>query len=241
MKETIYTIPVIDGFNAGTECPFCAMTVKLDDEAVEAMLGSSYMEDDIRNKTNLQGFCQKHVEKMFKGQNALGLALMLHTHIMAMNAALEKQQNGGKKGYAQIAKHTASVVDSCYICDKIAKPFARYVDTFFMLWAKDASMRERVRCGKGFCFSHFALLLETSRKKLFGKAGEEFCQVITAVQLENMKRVEGDLDWFIKKFDYRYREEPWKSAKDAVARSLVKTASLMTAAGFEPGGTEREV
>ena len=41
-----------------------------------------------------------------------------------------------------------------------------------------------------------------------------------------MERVNGDLDWFIKKFDYRFQNEPWKNSKDAIQRSILKTNSL---------------
>lgn len=49
---------------------------------------------------------------------------------------------------------------------------------------------------------------------------------ITTVYLDNMKRVKEDLDWFIQKYDYRFRDEPWKNSKDAVERSLVKLNSI---------------
>ena len=32
-----------------------------------------------------------------------------------------------------------------------------------------------------------------------------------------------DVEWFIKKFDYRYKDEPWKNSKDALVRTLCKT------------------
>ena len=226
MKEAIYTIPVTDGFDAESECPFCTMLAKLDAEAVNNMLGAAYMEDDIRIKTNLQGFCQKHYEKLFKGKNALGLAIMQHTHIKTIIADMQKQlAKHEKKGYDNMARHSEAVCAACYICDKIDGIFDRYVDTFFMLWLKDPAMREKTLGCNGFCINHFAMLLHASRQKLPAKARDGFCQTIAKVQLENMQRIEDDLDWFIKKFDYRYKDEPWKNAKDAVARSLVKTAS----------------
>ena len=35
--------------------------------------------------------------------------------------------------------------------------------------------------------------------------------------LESLKE---DVSWFCKKFDYRYDQEPWGDAKDAVERSI---------------------
>ncbi len=45
--------------------------------------------------------------------------------------------------------------------------------------------------------------------------------------LENMKRVHEDLSWFIDKFDYRFKDEPWKNAKDALPRTMTKLNSIL--------------
>ena len=37
-----------------------------------------------------------------------------------------------------------------------------------------------------------------------------------------MRRVEADLNWFTLKFDYRNRDKPWGSSRDAVERALIK-------------------
>jgi hypothetical protein len=35
-----------------------------------------------------------------------------------------------------------------------------------------------------------------------------------------MDTLREDIKWFIKKFDYRYEEEPWKNSKDSVERTI---------------------
>ncbi len=52
MKEKIYTVPVNDAFALDSECPICSMFEKLENDAVEYVMGPSYMEDDIREKTD---------------------------------------------------------------------------------------------------------------------------------------------------------------------------------------------
>ena len=37
-----------------------------------------------------------------------------------------------------------------------------------------------------------------------------------------MDRIQEDISWFIKKFDYRYQNEPWKNSQDAVPRTVNK-------------------
>ena len=37
-----------------------------------------------------------------------------------------------------------------------------------------------------------------------------------------MDRIQEDISWFIKKFDYRYENESWKNSKDAGERTVNK-------------------
>ena len=82
MKEQIYTIPLMDAFNAGDECPFCFIERNLEQHAMDFVLGAgaSYMEDDIRAETDKAGFCREHYKKMFEYGNRLGCGLILTTH-----------------------------------------------------------------------------------------------------------------------------------------------------------------
>lgn len=60
MKEKLYTIELNDALKAGDECPFCYLERNLEQAAIEFVLGSSYMESDIRDQTDKQGFCRHH-------------------------------------------------------------------------------------------------------------------------------------------------------------------------------------
>ena len=91
-----------------------------------------------------------------------------------------------------------------------------------MLWKKNDEFRQMVKNCKGFCLNHFMLIYETSSKHLNAAQTDEFRQLIAALQMDNLKRVEDDLEWFTLKFDYRYKDQPWKNAKDALPRSILK-------------------
>ena len=60
MKEQLYTIPLNDAFAANDECPFCFIEQKLEQDLLDFTLGSSssYMESDIRDMTDKEGFCR---------------------------------------------------------------------------------------------------------------------------------------------------------------------------------------
>ena len=93
MKEKIYTIPLMDAFKAGDECPFCFIERNLEQHAIDFVLGSgaSYMEDDVRAETDKMGFCREHYKKMFDYGNRLGCGLILTTHFKKKNEELKQQ------------------------------------------------------------------------------------------------------------------------------------------------------
>lgn len=237
MKEQIYTIPVNEGFEEGGECPFCNMYKRLEKDAIDYMLGASYMEDDIRMETNKQGFCGNHYNMMYKEQNRLGIALMLHTHIQKVNSDLEKLCSNLKsaekkslfsktsKGENKVTPYLNNISESCYICNRINTNFDRYLDTFFYMWKKDDEIKEKVKSSKGFCLSHFATLIDMAQKKLNGSDYDKFIDIIVPVQLENMKRLEKEVDHFTNKFDHNYKDVPWGTAKDSLPRAILKVAS----------------
>lgn len=239
MKEQIYAIPVNDAFKADTECAFCYMRDLLERQAVEFMMGPSYMEDDIRMETNKMGFCKEHYRQMYSQQNRLGLALMLHTHLQQINKDLQNKLSTiptvSKKNLFSkvslssnaVSKHINEIYDSCYICNRIETTYSRFIDTFFYLWKKDDVFRNLVKSSKGFCLKHFSDIYDMAVENLSVDECNEFYKTIIPIEIENLKRIEEEVEWFTNKFDYRYTNEPWKNSKDAVPRAIEKVASII--------------
>jgi len=67
IKETIYTIPVMEALENPGECAFCAMYNGLEKNTIHSLVGPSvaYMEDHVRLATNKLGFCPTHLDKMY--------------------------------------------------------------------------------------------------------------------------------------------------------------------------------
>lgn len=236
MKEQLYTIPVNDAFAVDCECPICTMYESLEKEAIEFTMGPSYMEDDIRMETNRTGFCNHHVKLLYKHQNRLGLALMLHTHMQRTNDDLSQLLSGAipaKKGLfskkteeSPVVEYIKTVENSCYICNRIDSIFNRYIATIFHCYKHDKEFREKIASSKGFCTKHFGILYENAPSQLSSSQLEDFIKIINEVYLTNMRRVADDLQWFTDKFDYRNENAPWKNSKDALPRSMTKTNSI---------------
>lgn len=232
MKEQLYTIPVNDAFRSDCECPVCALHQELEQNAIEYTMGPSYMEDDNRAMTDKLGFCQHHIQALYKQKNRLGLALMLKTHTDKTIKDL-KELSKNKPSAGGLFKRTADtspvgayiqeLESHCFICERMEDTFNRYIDTIFHLWKKDPEFRDAFSKCKGFCTCHYGLLYDTGSVKLDKNQYSEFLDSLNAVYFAGMERVNDDIEWFINKYDYRYADEPWKNSKDAIPRGIIKT------------------
>lgn len=236
MSEKLYTIPVNDAFDTDGECPLCSMRKTLEVNAIDYTMGPSYMEDDIREATSRLGFCSKHLEMLYLHQNRLGLALILKTQMDKLIKDVEKLSQTASGNYSNSIfkkkKETSPLIDhldhleeSCFVCEKIDNTFHRYIATIYHLYNQSEEFRKKFRSVKGFCTSHYKLLYQEAPANLKGGMLSDFTKDLNHLYLENMKRVRDDLEWFINKFDYRYANEPWKNAKDALPRAMQKTNS----------------
>lgn len=244
MKERIYTVPLNEAFDADTECAFCELHKKLNEDALRYTLGASYMEEDVRETTDNLGFCKAHYKEMYDIQNRLGLSLILSTHLKKINEKLDKALKSDfktldsaektrifKKANSDKMSKTAELIskteDSCFICEKIKSSMDRYVETFFFLWRTEPDFKNKVLNSKGFCLEHFGVLIDEGKSKLNQKEYAEFIGKTAPIVQKSLKRVEEELLWFIKKFDYRFDDLPWKNSKNSLQRGILKTAGVL--------------
>jgi len=245
MRYHIDTIPVWDAMKLDGECFLCALERKTELGEAERYLGASVMEPDVRIKVNSKGFCRKHHGMLFSMSNRLGHALMLESHMIEIreklaklsgtlekNAAQLKEAGIGdklsgkaKNASAEIAKQAEAISEmagSCLMCETIEENMRRYCHTFFHLYQHDSDFRTKFENSKGVCLPHLGKLLETAAEELGAKDLGRFTETVVKLEKENMDRIQEDISWFIKKFDYRYENESWKDSKDAVERTVNK-------------------
>lgn len=221
--ENIYTIPVNEAFEESAAdkscgCPFCTLYNKLEDDQLELILGASMMEPDVRIKTNEEGFCRTHYDMMFTRKNRLGMALTLESHL----AELKKDLAGNaftKRGDKAI-KRIDKLDSTCFVCRRIEFNFEHMIETAVILWDTDEDFRPKLLSQPYFCLPHYSRMLKYAQKKLDKKSYAEFEQDVLSIQDAYLEKLGEDVSWFCKKFDYRYKDEPWYESKDSVERSM---------------------
>lgn len=243
MKQQIHTIPVVESFEAGDECPFCHLERQTERRAIRYFAGpsASYMEPQIRGLTNRSGFCGGHIKKLYDYGNPLGSALMIQTHcediledlqqhLQDIPSSARKPRFGRKKedAAAPYWQHLQNRVDSCVICDRVEESMQRQYRVFFDL-LKEPEFREMIQSSKGFCLRHFARLLQEAEQFLPGSQQEWFYTTVNHLMVDHLQRVKEDLDWMIAKYDYRNADKPWGNSKDALQRAMQKLEGVYPA------------
>jgi hypothetical protein len=225
MFETIYTIPINEAFDKSIEegkgCPFCRLYEKFEENELELILGGSMMEPDVRIKTNKQGFCHRHFEKLMGRRNRLGLALILESHLAEVRSGVKSSALDLVKGAGSSAcSRIKDLNHSCYLCSRIDFSFGKVMENAVLLWEAEPAFRKKVKEQPYFCLPHLELYARYGKTDLKKKDFGDFYKQISEPTLRYFDELQSDVSWFCKKFDYRYDEEPWGNAKDSVERAV---------------------
>ena len=214
------------------------------------------MEPDTRIQVNKKGFCCNHQRMLYAMDNRLGHALMLESHVSETRERLEKivkeiksrlqflmdvglQYLTGKSPSAaklmeEAATSLEALTTTCVVCDSIDDNMGRYLHTFFHLYQNDTEFRKKFESSKGLCLPHAAELIRLAPSELPGKALPEFAATICRLETEAFDRMQEDVSWFCRKFDYRYYDEPWYNSRDAVERTVNKLRGWCVGAEPKP-------
>ena len=247
MKYQLETIPIWEAFRQNSECPLCLLEESNQKNYTNFFLGDSVMDPDIRIEVNKKGFCALHLELLFKGGHKLGLALMAHTHLQELLQKIKKkafllisktENASGKSDMQKPFKREKTLARSlkelrillstqekqCLFCERLNTTLRRYAFTIIYLFKKDEKFSKVLKASRGFCLHHLILILDMASENLSKKMILEFLKMLLPLQEKNLERLEKELHWFTKKFDYRNQDKSWKTSKDALPRTLQKLA-----------------
>ena len=231
MKYHIDTIPVWDALRKGEPCFLCTLAKKAEATWAERFLGASVMEPEWRIQVNAHGFCDRHHQLLYSMGNRLGHALMLESHLHDTHAAMttllsqiqdpaESKRGKAREAYAKALDGLRTLSDDCILCAHVAEDMESSVCSVLHLWKYDGEFRTAMgKCG-GFCLPHLKDLLRCAPDMLSGKELPAFTRELSRMEEARMASIREDVSWFIKKFDYRFHDEPWKNAKNAVPRAV---------------------
>jgi hypothetical protein len=233
--EKIYMIPVNDAYSGTSECPFCALRNKAENDYLEYYLGPSLMEPDTRKITNKTGFCPEHMGKLNKSvTNRLGLGLVMHTHLLDFHEDISKDMinsapakagliKGRTSDYKSKLNDIADRIDKrvamCPICEKLNDTMRHYSEVTAWMFCHNDDFRSKFSETKYHCLPHTAMLLRQAAKLSQNEAAD-FVSTLASTSDQAFAELIGDVEYFTLKFDYRNADKPWGNSKNAIQRSM---------------------
>ncbi|MCL2030811.1 MAG: DUF6062 family protein [Oscillospiraceae bacterium] len=208
MKETIYTIPINEAFEAASgsgACPVCALHGRLESDALDYVLGAAMMEPDVRVETNRLGFCGAHWDKMLGAQKRLPVALILHTHLEDMRKTAGRRLEGP---------------ETCYICTRVETFLTRYYANILYLWGSSPEFRARFDGVPMICLRHSAGLTRNAKASLSRKDAAALAKALTARAERALGGLHESVGLFVRSFDHRYAGEDIGEHKTAPERGV---------------------
>lgn len=220
MAEHLYTIAINEHFGKKCGCPVCSLHSMLEKNEIDTITGAAMMEPSIRIETNRLGFCDEHFNMMITNGKRLPVALILQSHLEEIRIRI----NSSKPDATD--KYLTNLEKSCYVCSKLDDKMKNVYSNIVYLWKTEDSFRKLFSEQPRVCLPHYRALLAAS-KELGRKDRLAFCEALGVVTESSLEALSGDIDWFCKKFDYRFAKEDWKNSKDAIERTVEALTSKL--------------
>ncbi len=203
-------------------CPLCVLVERAERKAVDRFLYDQV--NDIGRRDALRasrGLCPRHTAMLVEGRSALGVAIISRDILRTMTAELEAADGGGAAlGWlrqrmgagagAQMATRIGPQA-GCPMCAERAVIEAPLIAGLLRNLG-DESFVAAFEASAGLCRVHLEGALRT--------ADAETARTLAARQAAIWRRLEADLDEFIRKHDYRFREEILAQERDVWRRAL---------------------
>lgn len=258
MKQNLETIPIWDAFSQDTECPLCILSNRVEDSFLTSYLEEFVMDASYRNKVIKNGFCREHLYKLLERHDNLGLALTLESiikdsllpGIKDLTSSQENPTSGSRFSRWLLTTRRKTKnnklprdqdflllhQDRCLACQHISSFVKQYCYLIAQMYYDNLEFRDLFLKSKGFCIPHSFIFVESLKENPQSTKNEEVVLETLRLLCSNLERLLEELRWFIKKYDYRFTDEPWKGTEDSVARAIQKLAGLR---GMKPSGKGR--
>jgi len=224
---------VHDAYAGGGECPLCVLMEGAERTYLASFQHSRVMEPNVRVQTNRTGFCPDHLGKLFQGENKLGLALVMLTHVQeklpllrdALEGTVRAAEDGRRDAEARIRSAIQSLEtmrDDCFICGLLSQDLERYAWTILYLWRKDRDFPAVFRASRGFCLSHFCAMLRSARDLLRRDRLAAWLRDVVPLMTGSLDQLVKDLAAFTQLHQAGNRSLGTEEERSALSRTLQK-------------------
>jgi hypothetical protein len=214
-------------------CPVCRVTLHLVDRYLNALFYESV--NDIPTRTSLRnsrGFCSSHAWRLLDGEvgNALGIAIIYHdvlTNVLRELPGQEIQKGrggniatfltrAGRQAGELVRKAVQALTpgEECLACRE-RREANRLVSEVLLASLADDRLLAALAASDGLCLPHLRQSLERAQ-------GEQQLAGLLQASRPQLEALNAQLGEFIRKNDYRFREEGFGEEGSSWRRAISK-------------------
>jgi len=212
-------------------CSFCRLLHKSADRNLDAVLWEMVNDGEIRAELNrARGYCQQHGWMLVRAGAGLGVAILMRDVVKTLLAEmdahpLETGSGSGLRGLMRnldpnhVPESAAKLIDAlapqspCPVCARLESLARDYADTLLAHLDASGELAEAYRASDGLCQTHFRHTLARARSV-------QKVEILVTLQREVWQRLHAELGEFIRKKDYRFKDEPFGPERDSWRRAL---------------------
>ena len=190
-------------------CPVCTLVQRAGARYIEGTFNESMLDPGIRQKlAESMGFCYEHTWQSIdlKLSDALGQAILYQDLVKHVLATIAENEHNSSQDLAS-ALGRATGCPACRIEEDILE---RIIDSLASV-LREAGFVGDFRLSNGLCLPHL--------KRLLPKLDQKRQVVVLGHQRARMESLKGELAEFIRKSDYRFRDEVIGGEGDSYKRA----------------------
>lgn len=240
MSSDAYHDALVEAFAAGG-CPVCALTERAVDRYVDNVLWDMVNDPPMRAKlVETRGFCRAHAWRFTRKGAALGVAIMMQDLIGNFIRELDADAaQGGRQGWRGFLSTESAVARleerlqpqrPCLVCAYVAPLEADILASLAKHMTGRHGFAQAYAAADGLCLHHF-------RGALAASGGKHRAALLDA-QRQVWQRLYGELGEYIRKNDYRFRDEGFGVESDSWERALEAVSGSRPPQGTDKGLTQ---
>mgnify|MGYP003617669110 CR=1 FL=1 len=227
-------VPYLDELLAALGQPGCAFCRLLDattDRYIDAVLFEMVNDVKVRDELNAaRGLCGRHAPLLVRTGGALGSATMMQGVLKVLLRQLDAAEvegvapsrlrglmrvvdPGGTHPAVERLAGSLAPQAPCPACAIEATFAAHYTATLLAQIMPDNPIAATYRDSDGLCLPHFRMVVG---RALPGPA----LNALVAAQRAVWERLNGELEEFLRKSDYRFQKEPFGAERDSWQRAI---------------------
>ncbi|HPD16095.1 MAG TPA: DUF6062 family protein [Planctomycetota bacterium] len=205
---------VLEALRQAAGCPLCSIEVEGTKRYLDGLLYESVNDPGVRRSLRAsRGYCPRHAHTLAGFKSGLGTAILYRDQVELFLDFLKALRQPGLRRLRPSATAAWSKRAQCPACHLEAESRERHAAILIEGLADDEEMRAAFDACPGLCVPHFLFVYDR-----IGDSGTR--GYLWEVQQRKLAALQGELDDFIARHDYRRIKDGFGEVGDSWVRAL---------------------